>query len=152
MSILQRHPGTYLLFLTLYSHAEIQIGRSKSGKMTFFPGYYFYVGSALGPGGLGSRLQRHASDTVRKHWHIDYFTEKAKLIGAFVIENEKRLECKMAKNIERLTEVCYEGFGASDCACKGHLFFIGTSLDESLFIKEVEEKLTAQYLSREVLA
>jgi len=58
MANLTKGPGTYLLLLRLEEDREIEIGRLGS---LFFPrGYYLYVGSAMGPGGLVARLARHS--------------------------------------------------------------------------------------------
>ena len=37
---------------------EVPIG--KLGVLHMLPGIYVYVGSALGPGGLAARIERHA--------------------------------------------------------------------------------------------
>jgi Uri superfamily endonuclease len=50
-------PGTYALLLKLDKQERITIG--KLGTFDFPAGYYLYVGSALGPGGLRARLARH---------------------------------------------------------------------------------------------
>ena len=46
--------GIYALVLHLEHREEITVG--KLGTVTFPAGYYLYVGSALGPGGLEARL------------------------------------------------------------------------------------------------
>jgi Uri superfamily endonuclease len=49
--------GTYALLLKLDKQERITVGRL--GTFGFPAGYYLYVGSALGPGGLRARLARH---------------------------------------------------------------------------------------------
>ena len=63
-------PGTYALLLRARSGGRIQIGRC--GSLAVRPGWYVYVGSAFGPGGLRARLRHHCRLAERPHWHIDY--------------------------------------------------------------------------------
>ena len=56
--------GTYLLFI--YISEDIIIDR-KGEKLDLERGFYFYAGSAFGPGGLSSRLHRHARKQKKKH-------------------------------------------------------------------------------------
>jgi hypothetical protein len=44
---IQSRPGTYALLLSSVSDAVIRIGRL--GNLRLQPGFYVYVGSALGP-------------------------------------------------------------------------------------------------------
>ena len=68
--VIQPKPGTYALILSCTSNARIQIGRL--GTMQLQRGYYVYLGSALGPGGLRARIAHHQKLSPRPHWHIDY--------------------------------------------------------------------------------
>ena len=70
--------GTYALVLHLECTEEITVG--KLGMFTFPAGYYLYVGSALGPGGLEARLARHRRRGKKLRWHIDYLLEHAQLV------------------------------------------------------------------------
>lgn len=83
-SVNLKSPGTYILLLELKrKSSDIKIGRKL--EVSLEPGLYSYVGSALGPGGLVTRLRRHASKSSIKHWHIDYLLPYTKIIGALVI-------------------------------------------------------------------
>jgi len=44
-------------------------------KLDLLPGYYIYIGSAFGPGGVRARMLRHLRADKPKHWHIDYLRE-----------------------------------------------------------------------------
>ncbi len=66
-------PGIYFLLIKLAISKEIVIG--KLGSMQFRKGYYIYVGSAMGNGGLRARVGRHLSGQKKMHWHIDYLLE-----------------------------------------------------------------------------
>ena len=54
---IDKRPGTYALILRASTAQTIQIGRL--GDLVMQPGYYIYVGSAFGPGGLAARVGRH---------------------------------------------------------------------------------------------
>jgi len=61
--------GTYALVVALDRSQHITIGRR--GGFHFPAGFYIYIGSALGPGGLSARIGRHLLAEKRLHWHID---------------------------------------------------------------------------------
>lgn len=142
-------PGSYLLLLKLDEVREVFVGRSR--RTCFTPGLYCYVGSARGPGGLRARLSRHASRSKRKHWHIDYLLDHARLTGALVIESKDRAECALAKWVGEVADSCVLGFGSSDCTCEGHLFLIGSDLPESRFVRLAEVNVGARHVQVEEL-
>jgi Uri superfamily endonuclease len=114
-------PGIYILLL--YGEGRIRIG--SLGIITFTPGFYGYVGSALGPGGL-ARVLRHirtASSVGKKpRWHIDYLLMDPgfRLFRVYCAMTSEKLECPLAQALHLPT---IHGFGSSDCCCEGHLFF-----------------------------
>jgi len=55
--MLKSQPGTYALIIQSDSKTCVQIGRWR--QIDLEPGYYFYVGSAFGPGGTRARVLRH---------------------------------------------------------------------------------------------
>jgi Uri superfamily endonuclease len=108
----------------LGTHQIISVG--KLGEIAFPAGCYLYVGSALGPGGLRARLERHRrrlGKSKHAHWHIDYLRERATWAGAWGQATGERLECAWAAAMRSLpdVEVGAPGFGASDCRCQTHL-------------------------------
>ncbi len=110
--------GSYVLLIRLGTAKRIRIGRL--GIMAFRPGFYAYVGSAMG--GLEARVARHLGSRKRLFWHIDYMLQHAEILEVFRIESGKRLECAISKALtERLGSV--PGFGCSDCGCGSHLFY-----------------------------
>lgn len=129
-------PGSYALFLNLTSPQTLQIGRLGSGF--FSPGNYVYFGSARGPGGLRSRLERHLRGDGKPHWHIDTLRAVAEVIGYCfitddrIISHEIPIECLWSQAFANLprTSCPLGGFGASDCraGCPAHL--IALSQDE----------------------
>ena len=116
--------GTYVLVLRLEGSEEITIG--KLGTFTFPSGYYLYVGSALGPGGLEARLARHRRRGKKLRWHIDYLLERARLVEVWGVASTDRLECLWAQAARQLpgAEIPVPGFGSSDCRCPSHLIYL----------------------------
>jgi Uri superfamily endonuclease len=129
MKDIPSQPGAYLLHLRLPEPSRIAVG--KLGQFQFPPGDYIYLGSALGPGGIKARLNRHRYGYSKQFWHIDYLRTHAWLVGfAFVISNPAsiqtaRFECVWSQSLLVLpgASVITPGFGASDCksGCKAHL-------------------------------
>lgn len=114
-------PGTYALLLHSDSITRVQIGRWR--EIEILPGYYIYVGSALGPGGVQARVLRHLRTDKPKHWHIDYLRAFVTPLETWVSYETERLEHQWAQffyNTGRMTPI--EGFGCSDCKCYSHLF------------------------------
>ena len=114
--------GTYLLMLECNYKAELGIG--KLGKMNTEPGYYLYVGSAFGPGGIQARVRHHRKTATRPHWHIDYLRAEAELINAWCVYGS-RCEHEWAYSMAQNEDVTMplKGFGSSDCNCATHLFY-----------------------------
>jgi Uri superfamily endonuclease len=101
---------------------SIRIGRL--GTFELQPGYYVYAGSAFGPGGLAARLGRHLRPSLRLRWHIDYLRAHTVPVEFWTIEGLRR-EHRWAAALGSLAgaAIPLAGFGASDCACRSHLFF-----------------------------
>ncbi len=123
MADLRPAPGTYVLQLMLSQDMRIQVGRL--GTLDAAPGRYLYVGSALGPGGVKARVERHARTDKNAHWHIDYLRAGAVLSGVWVAYSDKRLECAWARALADAPSavIPMAGFGASDCGCPAHLIY-----------------------------
>ncbi|MBI4216843.1 MAG: GIY-YIG nuclease family protein [Chloroflexi bacterium] len=112
--------GTYALALHLETPQTLLVGRL--GVFSFPPGYYLYLGSALGS--LAPRLERHLAGSGRRHWHIDYLRAVATPVGAAYAKTAEREECRWARAALALpgATVVSPRFGASDCRCAAHLF------------------------------
>jgi Uri superfamily endonuclease len=126
--------GSYLLVLQLTQPvAALQVGRL--GRFDFAPGYYLYVGSAFGAGGLEARLAHHARrHKPRPHWHIDYLRAHALLREAWTVAAPWRLECAWCRRLAELpgVSVPVPGFGSRDTGCPAHLFFMPRAPHPSL--------------------
>lgn len=116
-------PGTYALILQSHSNQTIQIGRW--GQLALQPGYYIYVGSVFGPGGVQARVTRHLGADKPKHWHIDYLREHVTHVETWISYDANHLEHKWAGICSEMVEMApITGFGCSDCKCQSHLFFM----------------------------
>ncbi|MFH1490573.1 MAG: GIY-YIG nuclease family protein [Pseudomonadota bacterium] len=81
------------MILFLEREKEIVVGRGMSSSFHLFSaGYYAYVGSAHGPGGLKSRIHRHLIEEKKSVWHIDYLRKEAAPIEVWVSGHEKKPE------------------------------------------------------------
>ncbi|TKJ27714.1 MAG: hypothetical protein CEE40_12910, partial [Chloroflexi bacterium B3_Chlor] len=110
-------PGTYVLVLHMHREATMSIGRL--GSFRFPTGYYLYVGSARGPGGLEARVARHLRRRKQPHWHADYLLRKATAVEIWKAPSTKKLECLWADAMLSMPNAKkhVRGFGSSDCGC-----------------------------------
>ncbi|MEW6743860.1 MAG: GIY-YIG nuclease family protein [Planctomycetota bacterium] len=115
--------GTYVLVLELRRARRLAVGGL--GSVRFGKGYYLYVGSALGGGGLRARLQHHLAITVHPRWHIDYLRRFARPLEAWISCGGRSSEAEWVEALEGSPPVqaVAPGFGASDSRCASHLFF-----------------------------
>jgi Uri superfamily endonuclease len=121
--MMQPLPGTYALVLASIRAAPIRIG--KLGSLQLQPGFYVYVGSAHGPGGLRARLAHHLEPTGRPHWHIDYLRAHTIPEDVWLCCDRISWEHRWAGRIgmRRGASIPLAGFGSSDCRCESHLYF-----------------------------
>ena len=92
-------------------------------------GFYVYVGSAHGPGGVRARLAHHMRPAQHPHWHIDYLRMRMTLEEIWFCYDGKSREHAWARCFAgmRGASVPLAGFGSSDCDCETHLFFFRKS-------------------------
>ena len=115
--------GNYVLLMHLPTDETLTIG--KLGTFDFPSGWYTYVGSAFGPGGLVGRLKHHLQPPERPHWHIDYLRPAAQLQEIWLSpahESHERDWADLMLAIPGATTLV-EGFGASDSDRETHLFY-----------------------------
>jgi len=118
--------GTYVLVFHARGEHSVPIGRL--GSLTTQPGYYLYVGSAFGPGGLAARIARHLTPSARRHWHIDHLKTVLTPAETVYSHDPGHLEHEWAQALSRVPElsIALPHFGASDCRCASHLWFAAT--------------------------
>jgi Uri superfamily endonuclease len=123
---MQSRPGTYALILKSSSERRVEAG--KLGLLHVRPGYYVYVGSAFGPGGLKARIAHHIKISERPHWHIDYLRSILHLNEVWYSYDSEKHEHQWADTFSSLrgATIPMTGFGASDCSCISHLFAFTT--------------------------
>ena len=116
-------PGTYVLILASSVFRQIQVG--SVGELRVKPGFYAYVGSAFGWGGLVGRLLHHLAIGQHPHWHIDHLRTVTRLEEIWYSYDDHRREHQWSDLLGRSRGASTPmiGFGASDCRCESHLFF-----------------------------
>lgn len=116
-------PGAYLLLLLLRQGVVLRVGRL--GEFPLPRGYYAYVGSARGPGGVRARVARHLRRDKSLRWHIDYLAQYGDILDVWASFGRARRECDWAAVLVRSAGArrLVPGFGASDCGCAGHLLY-----------------------------
>lgn len=114
--------GNYLLQLQVTKKCTISSLRGQS--YTVPAGYYLYIGSAFGSGGLRARLARHLRSEKKMHWHIDYLLTHATVVSVWEIALVDSREHKIAQFFsgQKKFSCAIPRFGASDCTCETHLF------------------------------
>jgi Uri superfamily endonuclease len=130
--------GTYALMLQSRVSLSLQVGAL--GNVAMCPGFYIYVGSAFGPGGLRARISRHIKRSKKQHWHIDYLREHADLEAVWFDSYPAIQEQAWADELSRSCgmRVAFPRFGASDCGCESHLFYSATAPSLSAFRRRLE--------------
>ncbi len=117
--------GSYVLIIRLMEPIRIKVG--KLGMLEFPAGYYAYVGSAMNS--IESRVRRHLRKNNKKlWWHVDYLLahKHVQVVNVLIKESNKKEECEIARKLaERFKPI--SRFGCSDCKCRSHLFYLGSS-------------------------
>ncbi|MBI4219334.1 MAG: DNA/RNA nuclease SfsA [Chloroflexi bacterium] len=111
--------GVYLLVMRLDHPRAVETG--SLGSITFKPGYYVYVGSAMA--NLGARIGRHLRRRKTMHWHIDYLRDVADTVKALPVRTSQRVEEPLASTLAAVLMPGPPGFGASDSSQATHLFY-----------------------------
>ncbi len=117
--------GTYILVLHLSEEKKIEVGQL--GMFRFSKGYYAYVGSAFGEGGLEQRISHHLQISDKPHWHIDYLRQHSRPVEIWTIKSDDKLEHACAEVLNKMPggNFFLNGFGSSDCKCVSHLYYFG---------------------------
>lgn len=132
MSDIPKQPGTYRLLWQVLQPARVQVGRL--GELELVRGYYAYIGSAYGPGGLQARIRHHLrAHHPRPHWHLDYLRPYWQPLAQHW-QLQQRCECAWAQQLlaAGATPIAPR-FGASDCHCAGHGLYLPEALAHILF-------------------
>ena len=124
--------GQYILLLHVGDDVDLTIG--KLGTFEFPAGWYTYVGSAFGAGGLMGRLKHHLKPVERPHWHIDYFRQAAQIQEIWLAPDAEKHEEEWVELMLAVpgATILFDGFGASDSSQESHLIYfdVRPSLDD----------------------
>lgn len=127
-----RNHGTYAVIFQCRSPATAPVGRW--GQLALRKGYYIYVGSAFGPGGVLARVSRHCRREKARRWHIDYLGGFVDPLGAWYSHDPQRLEHRWAACLADMPGATpVPKFGCSDCRCESHLFYFAARPDLATF-------------------
>ena len=136
-----------MLILSLPRPATIDIGRL--GHFQFPAGWYAYVGSAHGPGGLAARISRHLRSPKPLRWHVDYLRVPARPVAVWCALGVRERECAWAGALSGLPGASTPAprFGASDCRCPTHLVYFAAPPDVGAFARAVGEPVSEEMLN-----
>ncbi|MGD0351332.1 MAG: GIY-YIG nuclease family protein [Verrucomicrobiota bacterium] len=117
--------GTYILIASVLQMKRLKIGRL--GNYDLLPGFYAYVGSAFGPGGLRARIHHHLESVAEPHWHIDYLLGYAEPVEVWYALSGRKREQDLAELLAQASgfRMPIHRFGSSDYrrSRTSHLFY-----------------------------
>ncbi len=145
--------GTYVLIASVPQMKRIEVGQL--GEFDIVPGFYAYVGSAFGAGGLCARIAHHLESTASPHWHIDYLLQVAEPIEVWYTTADQKLEHCWAELLEQGSHfrIPIPRFGSSDYhrSRSSHLFYAKRRPKFEWFRQELEEQFDGVHATRYVL-
>jgi len=134
--------GTYILIAHMVQMKRLEIG--SLGEFDIIPGFYAYVGSAFGSGGLRARIGHHLESTAEPHWHIDYLLQVATPVEVWFTMADRNLEHRWAELLEEAPgfRVPILRFGSSDYhrSRTSHLFYSKRRPSFRCFQQQVMER------------
>ncbi len=106
--------GTYILIAQVSDIKRLKIG--SLGEFDIVPGFFVYVGSAFGSGGLRARIGHHLKSTAEPRWHIDYLLQVATPVEVWFTTAARKLEQPWAEFLKNVSgfRVPIVRFGSSD--------------------------------------
>ncbi|MHA2012589.1 MAG: GIY-YIG nuclease family protein [Candidatus Helarchaeota archaeon] len=148
--------GVYLLIIEKSKSSNIKVG--SLGLISFPPGIYIYVGSAMGISSstnIENRLKRHLRKEKNIHWHIDYLLNdnSTSIVDAIYAQSETNLECELFQSLRSQSKsfiINCKNFGASDCVknCTSHLLYVN-DLELNEIYQHVENAFKSLNLKHE---
>jgi len=146
--------GTYALIASVPQMKRIEIGQL--GQFDIVPGFYAYVGSAFGAGGLCARIGHHLESTAAPHWHIDYLLQVAQPLEVWYTTADQKLEHRWAELLEKASQfrIPIPRFGSSDYhrTHSSHLFYSKRRPAFAWFRQQVVEQFEGIHAERFVIA
>lgn len=133
--------GTYILVLHVPEMRRMAVGRL--GTFDVRAGFYTYVGSAFGAGGVRARLTHHLESVAAPHWHIDHLMLHATPLEVWYALSDRKLEGDWVELLENEPQFrCpIPRFGSSDYhrTRTSHLFFTKRRPSFRWFQQRVQE-------------
>ncbi|MEA5512237.1 GIY-YIG nuclease family protein [Crocosphaera sp. UHCC 0190] len=148
---LPSQPGTYCLVFHCLTSSLVTIG--KLGTYQIKLGYYCYIGSAFGRGGLKSRINRHLQINKRHHWHLDYLRPSLTTVEAWYSNDTIKREHQWANLLleDDQSTIPITKFGSSDCDCPAHLFYYEERPRFDKFYDKIVETLPNHDISNKLI-
>jgi Uri superfamily endonuclease len=145
--------GTYVLITYAAQMRRLEVGRL--GTFDIIPGYYVYVGSAFGAGGLRARVGHHLEATAHPHWHIDYLLRCVTPVEAWHSTDPRRLERCWVELFKSASQfrVPIARFGSSDYqrSRTSHLFYAKRRPTFRWFEQQLAERLECARIEQYVV-
>ena len=145
--------GTYVLIASAPRMKRIEVGRL--GEFDIVPGFYAYVGSAFGVGGLRARIGHHLESSASPHWHIDFLLQVAEPVEVWFTTAGQKLEHHWADLLGKASQfrVPIPRFGSSDYhrSRSSHLFHSKRRPNFAWFRQQIEERFEDVQAQRYVL-
>lgn len=136
-------PGTYVVFYFLPESVRgLRIG--DLGHFDFPTGYYAYVGSAFGGGGVRSRTGRHLTKWSQEEWNIDYLKPLCVPVEVWWTQDRVKVEFYWAGLLAEIPGASFPapGFGAADNpSAEAHLARFDALPSVALFRRLVAQAL-----------
>ena len=108
-------PGTYVVVYHLpWALRGLRVGAL--GTFDFPAGYYAYVGSAFGGGGVGKRIGRHCNRRSKERWNVDYLKPHCTPVAVWWTHDRRRVEFAWAAALGAMPGASFPAprFGAAD--------------------------------------
>ena len=133
-------PGTYVMLFYLSQPLQCRVGRL--GQVKLAAGYYLYVGSAFGPGGVRARTDHHKQISRRPHWHLDYLRPQMQLLEIWASYDTQPREHLWAETLAAMrgARTPVTGFGSTDCSCSSHLIRLSYKPSLAGFRRRIRKK------------
>ncbi len=130
--------GAYILWLQANGAAAVQVG--KLGCLQMQSGWYCYIGSAMGPGGVAARVGHHCRIARKPRWHIDYLRAECHLRAVWYVLTPQRVEHAWVEVMASMPGAGQPlpGFGASDHRGATHLFRFASLPRREAFVRHFE--------------
>lgn len=142
--------GTYVVVAQVTQMRRLEVG--SLGSFDLVPGFYLYVGSAFGSGGLRARIGHHLESVAQPHWHIDYLLRIAAPVEVWFTTADRKLEHQWAELFENSSrfQIPIPRFGSSDYhrSRVSHLFYSKRQPAFQWFQQQIREHFEAVEVAR----